>query len=140
VSEFRKLAEREIHRWHVGRLVELDFEAPAGERFSRTVVRTGGAVSVVPVEHDADGTAHVFLLRQWRPSVERVLWEVPAGMRDKPGEDPAETGHRELVEEIGYTAGHLELLTKCIWRPVSRSWGRRPMGPRSARCRRFACR
>jgi 8-oxo-dGDP phosphatase len=50
-------------------------------------------------------------LRQWRPSVERVLWEIPAGMRDKPGEDPADTGRRELIEEIGYSAANLELLT-----------------------------
>jgi ADP-ribose pyrophosphatase len=110
MRQFRKLAERELHRWHVGRLVEVDFEAPTGERFGRTVVRTNGAVSVVPIE-SVDGVAHVHLLRQWRPSLERVLWEVPAGMRDKPGEDPADTGRRELIEEIGYAAATLELLT-----------------------------
>ena len=76
-----------------------------------TRVAANGAVSVVPIGLDAQGVAHVFLLRQWRPSVERVLWEVPAGMRDKPGEDPAETGRRELIEEIGYSAGTIELLT-----------------------------
>jgi 8-oxo-dGDP phosphatase len=108
---FRKLDERELHRWHVGRLVELDFVSDDGEHFGRTIVRTNGAVSVVPVFYDSAGVAHVYLLRQWRPSMERVLWEVPAGMRDKPGEDPAETGRRELIEEIGYEAGALELLT-----------------------------
>lgn len=41
------------------------------------------------------------IVRQYRPAVERFTWELPAGMTD-PGEDPAVTCERELLEETGY--------------------------------------
>lgn len=63
------------------------------------VVRHPGGVGVLPL-HD-DGT--VTLIRQLRPAVGRMLLEIPAG-RLKPGEDPADCGRRELIEETGLTA------------------------------------
>lgn len=111
MGEFRKLDERELHAWPVGRLMAGLYESPTGEQFHRTVVRTSGAVSVVPIDIDADGAPVAILIRQYRASFDRYLWEVPAGLRDQPGEDPAETGRRELAEEIGYEADNIELLT-----------------------------
>jgi 8-oxo-dGDP phosphatase len=110
-GEFKKLGERDLHEWHVGRLAVGDYESPTGERFVRTIVRSKGAVSVVPILDGADGP-EVVLIRQYRPSVHAYVWEVPAGMRDVLGEDPAETGRRELLEEAGFTAESLELLTE----------------------------
>lgn len=69
------------------------------------IVRHPGGVGVLPL-HD-DGT--VTLIRQLRPAMDDFLLEVPAG-RKGPGEDPAECGLRELVEETGLTAEHLEPL------------------------------
>ena len=69
------------------------------------VVRHPGGVGVLPL-HD-DGT--VTLIRQLRPSVETELLEIPAG-RKNPGEDPAECGRRELVEETGLSAGSMASL------------------------------
>lgn len=43
------------------------------------------------------------IVRQYRPALERFTWELPAGMTD-PGEDPADTCRRELMEETGYPA------------------------------------
>jgi ADP-ribose pyrophosphatase len=43
------------------------------------------------------------LVRQFRPAIERFTWELPAGLVD-PGEQPAETARRELLEETGYPA------------------------------------
>ena len=42
--------------------------------------------------------------------VEGVLYELPAGKRDVPGEDPAATARRECVEEVGLLPGRLTLL------------------------------
>jgi 8-oxo-dGDP phosphatase len=109
-GEFKKLGERDLHEWFVGRLAVGEYESPTGETFTRTIVRAKGAVSVVPIIESADGP-QVVLIRQYRPSVHAYVWEVPAGMRDVPGEDPAETGRRELIEEAGFTAESLELLT-----------------------------
>lgn len=43
------------------------------------------------------------LVRQFRPALECFTWELPAGLVD-PGEEPAETCRRELMEETGYPA------------------------------------
>lgn len=43
------------------------------------------------------------IVRQYRPAVEGFTWELPAGMTD-PGEDPAETCRRELLEETALPA------------------------------------
>jgi ADP-ribose pyrophosphatase len=66
------------------------------------VVRHPGGVGVLPL-HD-DGT--VTLIRQLRPAMGEKLLEIPAG-RLAPGEDPADCGRRELVEETGIVAASL---------------------------------
>jgi len=43
------------------------------------------------------------IVRQYRPAVEGFTWELPAGMTD-PGEEPAETCRRELLEETALPA------------------------------------
>jgi ADP-ribose diphosphatase len=81
-------------------------EGPDGEQFDRHVVLHPGAVVVVPV--DAAGDA--LLVRQYRVAAGDELLEVPAGKRDVAGEPPEVTAARELEEEIGRRAGHLQLL------------------------------
>lgn len=76
---------------------------PDGSEATREVVEHPDAVAVVPVMDD--GT--VLLLRQYRHPLGRYVLEIPAGKMDVDGEDPAETGRRELVEEVGYTADEL---------------------------------
>lgn len=60
-----------------------------------------GAVAIVAVR---DG--HVALIRQYRPAVDRMMLEIPAGVLE-PGEDPKEAAARELAEETGLLAGNL---------------------------------
>ena len=84
----------------------LEVEGPGGARHQREVVRHPGAVAVVPL-HD-DGT--VTLLRQYRAALDAEIWEIPAGLRDVAGEPTDETARRELAEEAGLAAGHLEHL------------------------------
>jgi ADP-ribose pyrophosphatase len=47
------------------------------------------------------------VLRQWRYPVGAWVWELPAGLCDKPGEALADTARRELLEETGYSAGEM---------------------------------
>jgi ADP-ribose pyrophosphatase len=49
------------------------------------------------------------LVRQYRPAVERFTLELPSGHVEK-NESPAEAARRELAEECGFEADHLELL------------------------------
>lgn len=93
--------------WRIS-LVRARFEAPDGGCFERDVVRHPGAVAVVPVT--GQGTA--VLVRQYRGPVDQELLEVPAGTRDVAGEPPEQTAARELAEEVGLRAGHLEQLCR----------------------------
>lgn len=109
-APFRRLDESLIHRSHAWEVTRSTFEGPGGERFERDVVRTRGAVSVVPILDRPDGP-YVVLVRQFRHSVLAETIEIPAGMRDVAGEDPLGTARRELAEEAGFAAKHYELLT-----------------------------
>lgn len=92
------------------------FEAPDGEHFQRDVVRSPGAVGVVPLV-DRDGQPTVVLVRQYRPALDRWVIEIPAGMRDVANEPTEVTAARELAEEVGLAAGRLEYLTQYYTSP-----------------------
>jgi ADP-ribose pyrophosphatase len=66
-----------------------------------------GYVAAVPLLDDG---RTVLLVRQYRGPVDQELLEIPAGLRDQPGEPTEVTAERELVEEVGRRAGRLELL------------------------------
>jgi 8-oxo-dGTP pyrophosphatase MutT (NUDIX family) len=106
-AAFTKLGEVELVRSKVFRVVQATFADEAGAEFDRTIVRHPGAVAVVPL-HD-DGT--VSLVRQYRAALECDLLELPAGIRDVPGEAEQLTAERELVEEAGLAAGRMAHLT-----------------------------
>jgi len=104
---FRIVEERTV--WSGRRLLriaEVTVESPEGERLEREVLYHPGAVAALPL-HD-DGT--VTLVRQYRVATGQDMWEIPAGLRDVEGEPPAETARRELVEEAGLKADHVEHL------------------------------
>jgi ADP-ribose pyrophosphatase len=111
VSGFRWLHEDEVYAGRIWRVVMATFESPDGERFERDLVRSPGAVGVVPVVEGADGSCDVLLVRQYRPTIEAEMLEIPAGMRDVEGEAPEHTAARELAEEVGQRADQFELLT-----------------------------
>ena len=117
MPEFRRIGDTEVHCGHIWRVVVADFESPDGVRFARDIVRSPGAVAVVPITFDGERKPIVTLMRQYRPAYERHLIEVPAGMRDVPGEPPEETGRRELAEEVGLAAERMVLLTQMLPSP-----------------------
>ncbi|ATY12881.1 NUDIX hydrolase [Amycolatopsis sp. AA4] len=94
---------------HVGRVVGLrvdDVVMPGGETAKREVVEHLGAVVIAAL----DSEDNVTLVHQYRHPLGRRLWELPAGLIDKPGEDPVEAARRELAEEAGLAAGRWETL------------------------------
>jgi 8-oxo-dGDP phosphatase len=87
-------------------LVTDEVAMPDGSIAARDYIRHGGAVSVVALYSDQS----VVLVRQYRHATREVLWELPAGLLDVPGEDPAEAAARELAEEAGLVAARWEPL------------------------------
>ena len=114
---FRHLGDREVHQGYIWRVVVADFEAPDGQRFQRDIVRSPGAVAAVSLLFDAEGNASIVLVEQWRPTYDRAILEIPAGMRDVPDEPAETTARRELVEEAGLDCARLDLLTEILPSP-----------------------
>lgn len=110
-SGFRHLGDRRVHQGHIWRVAVGTFESPDGELFERDIVRSPGAVGVVPLLYDGD-TPIVVFVRQYRPVFDQLVLEIPAGMRDVPDEPVEVTAARELTEETGYVAGRLEYLSR----------------------------
>jgi ADP-ribose pyrophosphatase len=76
---------------------------PLGHELDYFVVRyPRQAVGVVAV----DGEGRILLVRQWRHTVQKLLWETPAGAIEQ-GEDAVVAAGRELREETGYAAGEI---------------------------------
>lgn len=98
----------ESKRVYDGRImaVRVDTVAmPSGREATREIVEHAPVVAIVPVDENGD----VVMVRQYRLATGDVMLEVPAGLVDE-GEEIEASAQRELQEEIGYRAGHLERL------------------------------
>ncbi|MEW9531411.1 NUDIX domain-containing protein [Microbispora sp. NPDC049125] len=73
---------------------------PGGVVADRDYVVHPGSVAVIALDDDE----RVLLIRQYRHPVRRLLWELPAGIRDVPGEPLVHCAARELAEEASYRA------------------------------------
>jgi ADP-ribose pyrophosphatase len=109
-----QLAHRRIY---TGRVVNLDVDTvrfPDGSTGELEMIRHPGAAAVVPLASDPRGAdPTILLIRQYRYATGGSVLEIPAG-RLSPGEDPAACARRELLEEVGVTAGRIERLTT-VW-------------------------
>lgn len=97
---FRVVSDEAIHDWYAFTLTRRTIADTGGGRHERCFVDSPGAVGVVAMTTEGA----VVLVEQYRPSLDSNLLEIPAGMRDVPGEDPLETAKRELAEEAGLKA------------------------------------
>ena len=91
---------------------------PDGSTGEMEMVHHAGAAAVLPLAGDPeDDDPDVLLLRQYRYASGGYLYEVPAGMPDRPGEPWEECAARELEEETGWRAGRLLPLTRIYTTP-----------------------
>jgi len=88
-------------------------ELPNGRLARREIAVHAGASAVVPV----DRHGNVYLVRQFRAPIGRVLLEIPAGKLDRPGEDRLTAAKRELKEETGFQAARWTHLTDIVTTP-----------------------
>ena len=93
------------------KLQTLTYTDPTGrarkwDMATRTTRRTGSAgvdaVAILALLHDGSGGGdEMLLVTQYRPPVQAVTVELPAGLIDA-GETPEAAALRELTEETGY--------------------------------------
>lgn len=69
-------------------------------------IHHNGGAAVVPVTDEGK----ILMVRQWRNSLDRYTLEIPAGALDSTEESGLSCVARELEEETGYCAKHIEWL------------------------------
>jgi 8-oxo-dGDP phosphatase len=111
--DYPVLASRAQFRGRVISIRSDDVAMPGGNTSTRDVVVHPGAVAVVAI----DGERNVVLVRQYRHPVKDRLWELPAGLLDVTGEDPADAAARELHEETGLRADRWDVLVDMLTSP-----------------------
>jgi len=110
-----RVVHREVVHQSVAFHVRRDIqELPDGSRRPWETVIFGGSARILPVDDDG----RVYLLRQYRPLIERYSLEAVGGRVER-DESPEAAAHRELREEAGITArmvslGTAELSTSAV--------------------------
>ena len=99
-----ELEEKTVNKNYIykGKILNLrrdDAVLPNGRACVREIVEHAGGVTVAALTDDDE----LIFVRQFRYPYMKVLLELPAGKLEK-GEDPLESGKRELLEETGCTA------------------------------------
>jgi ADP-ribose pyrophosphatase len=98
-----------------GRVFSVEVERktfPNGSAHTVEIVRHRPSVVLIPIRDDG----RIVLIRQFRPSINRDLWELPAGSVE-PGETVEEAAIRECEEEIGVLPRVVERLTGIFLAP-----------------------
>lgn len=100
-------------RVYDGKMIHVDRDTvqfPNGSTGELEMVRHPGAAAVIPFLSDPAGDdPQILLIRQFRHAADGFIWEIPAGKLDG-REDPKVCAVRELEEETGCTAEHIEHL------------------------------
>ncbi len=103
---YEVLSRRELYSGPLFDIVADEVTMPGGGRAQRDYLRHVGAVGIVAL----DDAGRVVLVRQYRHPVAQMLWELPAGLVDVPGEASVATARRELAEEADLLADRWDLL------------------------------
>lgn len=97
-----------------GKVIDLQVDTiqlPDGREATREIVRHPGAAAVLALHENK-----LIVVEQFRKPLGRTQIEIPAGKLD-PNESPDVAAARELSEETGYVAQHVELLQKFYTSP-----------------------
>lgn len=108
------------HELYRGKIITLGRDTvtfPDGTVSDMDIARHPGASAIVPFLSGPMGDEpQILMLRQYRYAAGGYLYEIPAGRLDA-GETPLQCAARELKEETGCTADHIEPMTSILTTP-----------------------
>ena len=106
------LKTEQVYRGRVLSITKDTVSLPSGRVTIREKVTHPGSVGILPVLENGD----LIFVKQFRYVIGSDLLEIPAGTIEE-GESPEECATRELLEETGYQAGRLDLLSSFYTSP-----------------------
>ena len=96
---YKILKHRDVYKGRAVKLAVDRVRMPNGKELEREIIYHPGSAVMIPL---LDKNT-MLLIRQFRYSTGKFIWEFPAGTAD-PGEPPLSCARRELEEETGYRA------------------------------------
>lgn len=102
------MTQRIIHQWKTLQLIEKEIRLPNQKTITHTQLLHPGAAVILPVLD----TGEIIILKQFRPAIDKWLYELPAGTMEH-GEDPLTCAKRELIEESGFAASSWQAMGAC---------------------------
>ena len=104
------LASREIYRNHWMRLREDEIVRSNGVRGVYGVVEKDDAAIIIPIDIDPKGGDRIWLVEQFRYTIQQQAVELPQGGWERTIENPEELARGELKEETGLEAEKMTFL------------------------------
>ncbi len=108
---WKEISRETVFQTPIFDLVRIHRESMNGKQGSFYLIQSPDWVNVVSILKNKEGVDCFLMVRQYRQGGQCLTLEFPGGLID-PGETPLEAARRELREETGYEADHLEFLGK----------------------------
>lgn len=106
MEEFKRLSRDLVAHGAIIDYYQDTMQVPNGNIVKWDFIQHNGAAAVVPV----DNQGRIIMVRQYRNALERYTLEIPAGGLQSAEEPTMDAALRELEEETGYHAEHVEML------------------------------
>lgn len=106
MEEFKRLSRELVAHGAIIDYYQDTIQVPNGNIVKWDFIKHKGAAAVVPV----DDKGRLIMVKQYRNALDRYTLEIPAGGLNGQAEPTMEAAARELAEETGYTAEHMEFL------------------------------
>ncbi len=100
------ISSKKIYDGKIVKLYEDTVITPGGNEATREIVHHSGGVGIVAV----DSQNMIYMVEQYRIPYDNVILEIPAGKMDGEETDAKAAAARELKEETGLVAEHLEFI------------------------------
>ncbi len=106
MEEFKRLERNLVAHGAILDYYQDTIQIPNGNVAKWDFIKHNGAAAVVPV----DDKGRLIMVKQYRNALNRDTLEIPAGGLNGENEPTRDAAIRELKEETGFTARHIELL------------------------------